>query len=108
MYKNDFFAFSLSLFVLIAIIFLTFIGIPWLWNVSFNSYIPYDTSWICGKTSEEIIVRYGEPYKTYTFTSIHEMLYELEDMPLHDDYYFIRFDDNGLACETYISDAKGG
>lgn len=37
MYKNDFFAFFLSLFVLIAMIFLIFIGIPWLWNVSFNS-----------------------------------------------------------------------
>ena len=103
MYKNYFFVFSLSLFVLMALLFLIFIGIPWLWNASVYSYVPYDTEWVRGKTAEEIIERYGEP--CCNFGGLLE--YDL-DLLFRDEYYYIEFDENGLADDIYIRERKGG
>lgn len=108
MYKNDFFTSFLAVVIFLVIFFLLFVGIPLVWNAGFNSDIPYDTSWIHAKTAEEIIARYGEPHKVYSFTRIHQLVYELKDMPLHDDYYYIEFDENGLADDIYIAGPKGG
>ena len=86
-----------------AILFLIFIAIPWVWNVIVYSSVPYDTSWIHGKTAEEIIERYGEPCRN--FSSLLE--YDL-DILFRDEYYYIEFDENGLAYDTYIAECKGG
>lgn len=103
MYKKYFFTFFKSLFVLLAILFLILIAIPWLWNVIVYSYVPYDTVWVRGKTAEEIIERYGEPCCNYG--SLLE--YDL-DFLFRDEYYYIEFDENGLADDIYIRERKGG
>ncbi len=103
MYKKYLFVFFKSLFVLMAILFLIFIAIPWVWNVVVYSNVPYDTSWIHGKTAGEIIQRYGEPCCNYG--SLLE--YDL-DLLFRDEYYYIEFGENGLADDIYIRERKGG
>lgn len=103
MTKKDFFSSILKLVLFLVIFLLMFFGIPWLWNVIVYSNVPYDTSWIHGKTAEEIIGRYGEPCCNYG--SLLE--YDL-DLLFRDEYYYIEFDENGLADDIYIRERKGG
>ncbi len=103
MHKKYLFVFFKSLFLLGAMLFLIFIAIPWLWNVIVYSNVPYDTSWIHGKTAEEIIGRYGEPCCNYGIL----LEYDL-DLLFLDEYYYIEFDENGLADGIYIRERKGG
>lgn len=78
--------------------------------VLFPTRFPYCDMWIKGKTREEIISAYGEPdfssdkigynvgYGTIGFDVYHNSDY----------YYYIEFDDNGLADEIYVAVQPGG
>ena len=75
----------------------------------------YSENWIIGKNRDEIKERYGE--FDLNFNSI--AAYEFPEDPLDSiwsyymggdpvNYYYIRFNENGLAEEVYISSYPGG
>lgn len=69
----------------------------------------FDTSWIMGKTADEIVERYGQP-DIWTSTKFgydigpaQQWLY-----PNVNNYYYVKFNENGFADSTYVDIQPGG
>ena len=90
--------------VVIPIILTTLLcGCVILWNVIFPTEYPYVDNWIYGKTQEEIVATYGEPFSQ---NETH-LSYNLGDAgkifgvrfldEIGTEIYYIYFDENGKA-----------
>lgn len=81
-----------------------------LFLASHSTYYKYNDWWIVGKTEAEIVERYGEFDLTWGDSKAY-FIYEDNSwvMPDHlDHYYYIRFDETGIAIEVYDAVAPGG
>lgn len=81
-----------------------------LFLASHQTYYKYNDWWIVGKTEEEIVERYGE-FDMCWGSSKAYFIYVDNGwvMPDHQPhYYYIEFDDAGIATEVYESLAPGG
>ncbi len=79
----------------------------------FPHHFPYVDSWIIGKSADEIISVYGEPdyhsdgYKMGYVVGTDNGFFGIMASNL-DEYYYIRFDENGLANDVSIGIQPGG
>lgn len=85
------------------------VGLITAYCVLFPTAFPYCDMWIIGKTSDEIIKVYGEPDgpKFSYYLSQDNGFFGIMDSN-NSFYYYIRFDDDGTACEVYKGIQPGG
>lgn len=78
--------------------------------LSHSTYYKYNDWWIIGRSYDEIVKRYGE----FDYDNGREKGYYIgkDDgpiMPSHQDiYYWVWFDENGIATKVCIANAPGG
>lgn len=81
-----------------------------LYLLSHQTYYKYNDWWVIGKTMSEIEERYGE-FDIEQGSQIGYFIYTDNGwiMPDHlDHYYYIEFDENGIATEVLDSVQPGG
>ncbi len=92
-----------------------FLIIVVLWICSHQTYYKYNDWWVIGRTIPEIEARYGDfDMNTYIYGKPGRVGYYIYNddkwiMPDHlPHYYYIEYNENGVATEVYDGVAPGG
>lgn len=92
-----------------------FIVISILWICSHSTYYKYNDWWVIGRTIPEIEAKYGDfDMNKYIYGKSGRVAYYIyrDDgwiMPDHlPHYYYIEYDENGIATKVYDGVAPGG